>query len=109
MFLLVNDENALDFNDLVYDAQNTQPLHQAKAIPSDTGTPVVFKGSTTGPKFSQTTCSPFNVTWSARPSCTKLDINSLHTWAESDNVFNETKSDGVRQLVTHPELLAPIE
>lgn len=109
VFLVVNDENALDFNDLVYDEANKDTVHQAKAIPSDTGTPVVFRGSTTGPKYTQTTCSPFNVTWSVRPNCAKLDINSLHEWAEKGNVFNETKSHGVRQLVVHPDLLAPIE
>ena len=44
-----------------------------------------------------------------RPPCAKLDIVSLHRWAASGNVFDETKSHGVRQLVTAPELLAPIE
>jgi len=44
-----------------------------------------------------------------RPQCAKLDISSLNRWAEAGNVFNETKSHGVRQLVTAPELLAPIE
>jgi hypothetical protein len=41
--------------------------------------------------------------------CAKLDINSLHKWAEEGNVFNESKSHGVRQLVTAPELLSPIQ
>jgi len=78
-------------------------------IPSDTGEPVVFRGSTTGPSFNQSTCSPLNVTWSVRPSCARVDIGSLHRWAEQGNVFNETESHGVRQLVTAPELLSPIE
>ena len=38
----------------------------------------------------------------------QLDIGSLHRWAEAGNVFEETKSHGVRQLVTAPELLSPI-
>ncbi len=84
-------------------------LHQAKSIPSDTGAPVLFCGSTTGPSYDQSKCSPAQVTWSVRPQCAKLDINSLHRWAESGNVFKETKSHGVRQLVTAPELLSPIE
>jgi hypothetical protein len=35
-------------------------------------------------------------------------VASLDAWAESGNVFNETKSHGVRQLVTAPELLSEI-
>ena len=84
-------------------------LHQAMMIPSTTGEPVLFRGSTTGPSYDQSTCSPVRVTWNVRPQCAKLDIGSLHRWAASGNVFEETHSHGVRQLVTAPELLAPIE
>ncbi|MEO0983590.1 MAG: delta-class carbonic anhydrase [Pseudomonadota bacterium] len=108
-FLVVNDENALNFMDMAYGGNVVNDLHQPKMIPSDTGTPVVFRGSTTGPSYTQQVCSPFQVTWSVRPQCAKVDINSLHAWAESGNVFNETASHGVRQLVTAPELLAAIE
>ncbi len=55
------------------------------------------------------TCSPLKVTWSVRPQCAKVDINSLNEWADEGNVFNETESHGVRQLVTAPELLSAIE
>lgn len=110
VFLVVNDpENALDFTQLVYGGNMVDGKHQAKMIPSDTGTPVVFRGSTTGPSYDQSTCSPLSVTWSVRPNCARVDIGSLHRWAEQGNVFNETKSHGVRQLVTAPELLSPIE
>jgi hypothetical protein len=109
VFLVVNDPSALDFTTMVYDGHIVNGLHQAKSIPSDTGTPVVFRGSTTGPSYDQATCSPAQVTWSVRPECAKVDINSLHRWAESNSVFNETESHGVRQLVTAPELLSPIE
>ena len=61
------------------------------------------------PSYDQSTCSAAQVTWSARPQCARLDIDSLYRWAEQGNVFNETGSHGVRQLVTAPELLAPIE
>lgn len=108
-FLVVNDADAADFMDMVYAGNPSGGMHQPMMIPSDTGTPVVFRGSTTGPSYTQSKCSPFQVTWSVRPQCTKLDINSLHAWAESGNVFEETKSHGVRQLVTAPELLSPIE
>lgn len=109
VFLVVNDPDALDFADFAYDGNVVGGLHQPKALPSGTGAPVVFPGSTTGPAFSQSSCSPLQVTWSVRTACAKLDINSLHRWAANGNVFNETKSQGVRQLVTAPELLAPIE
>ncbi len=109
VFLVVNDPNALDFTTMAYGGNVVNGLHQAKMIPSDTGTPVQFLGSTTGPKFNQSECSPAQVTWNVRPQCAKLDIASLHRWAESENVFEETKSHGVRQLVTAPELLSPIQ
>jgi len=109
VFLVVNDpENALDFTEMAYGGNMVNGKHQAKMIPSDTGAPVVFRGSTTGPSYDQSTCSPMKVTWSVRPSCARVDIGSLHRWAEQGNVFEETKSHGVRQLVTAPELLSPI-
>jgi len=108
VFLLVNDDSALSFLDFVYAGNMVGDLHQPKALPTGTGDPVVFAGSTTGPSYNQSKCSPFQVTWSVRPSCAKLDINSLHAWAEAGNVFGEYHSHGVRQLVTAPELLAPI-
>ena len=109
VFLLVNDDSALDFNDYAYDNNIVNGLHQAKRIPSDTGTPVVFRGYTTGPKYTETECSPLKVTWSVRPQCAKLNIKSLHRWAKKDNIFNEKKSHGVRQLVTSPKLLSKIK
>ena len=87
VFLVVNDEHAIDFMDLAYQGN---------------------LGSTTGPSWNQSTCSPAQVTWSVRPQCERLDINSLHKWAEN-NVFKETKSHGIRELVTAPELLSPIK
>ena len=108
-FLVVNDPNALDFNAMTYGGNIVDGRHQAKSIPSTTGEPVLFRGSTTGPLYDQRSCSPEKVTWNVRPQCAKLDINSLYRWAEQGNVFKETKSHGVRQLVTAPELLSPIE
>ena len=109
VFLVVNDPEALDFTAMAYDGNVVDGRRQAKAIPSTTGEPVLFRGSTTGPSYDQRKCSPARVTWNVRPQCAKLDINSLHRWAEQGNVFNETGSHGVRQLVTAPELLAPIQ
>ena len=109
VFLVVNDPDALDFTAMAYGENIVDGLHQARMIPTSTGEPVLFRGSTTGPSYDQSTCSAAQVTWSVRPQCARLDINSLHRWAEQGNVFNETHSHGVRQLVTAPELLSPIE
>lgn len=83
-------------------------VHQPKGLPADSGLPVVFRGSTTGPAFTQETCSPLQVTWSVRPDCAKLDIASLGRWCEP-NAFGERHPHGVRRLVTAPELLSKIE
>lgn len=110
VFLVVNDPaSALDFTKLSYNGTMRNGKHQAEMIPSNTGEPVVFRGSTTGPSYDQSTCSPLNVTWSVRPTCARVDISSLHRWAEQGNAFNESKSHGVRQLVTAPELLSQID
>ena len=109
VFLVVNDPKALDFANFVYAGNVVGGLHQAKSLPAGTGAPVIFAGSTTGPSFTQSKCSPFQATWSVRPSCAKIDVNSLHKWAANGNVFKEEHSHGVRQLVTAPELLAPID
>jgi len=98
VFTLVNDPDTLDFAD----------LQLAKDLPKNTGKPVQFIGSTTGPKFSAQACSPFQVTWSVRPKCAKLDINSVGAWCKN-NVFKEDHAHGVRKLVTDPRLLSEIE
>lgn len=109
VFLVVNDPKALDFADFAYAGNIVDSLHQTRSLPAGTGAPVVFLGSTTGPKFTMSKCSPFQVTWSVRPSCAKIDVSSLYKWAADGNVFKEKHSHGVRQLVTKPELLAPMD
>lgn len=108
VFLVVNDENAIDFADFAYGGHRVDGRPQPRALPADTGTPVVFAGSTTGTSYDNQTCSPYQVTWSVRPRCAKLDINSLYAWGANGNVFEEDHSHGVRPLVTDPALLAPI-
>jgi hypothetical protein len=108
VFLVVNDPEAMDFNAMTYDGNIVNGLHQAKSLPGNTGIPVEFPGSTTGPKYTQETCSPLQVTWSVRPQCAKIDIRSLHAWCK-DNVFEEDHAHGVRQLVTDPKLLSEIK
>jgi hypothetical protein len=108
VFLVVNDPDAMNFGDLTYDGNIVNGRHQAKSLPGDTGNPVEFLGSTTGPKFTQEKCSPLQVTWSVRPQCAKIDISSLNAWCK-DNVFEEDHAHGVRQLVTDPKLLSEIK
>jgi hypothetical protein len=108
VFLLVNDNRALDFSDFDYEPRRITGYHQPVRIPARTGDPVEFAGSTTGTKYDQAHCSPLQVTWSVRPRCAMLDVNSLNDWGR-DNAFDEHHSHGVRPLVTALELLAPIE
>ena len=109
VFVLVNDPLALSFADLSHGgAINKDGFYQAKALPKDTGDPVVYLGSTTGPKYDHQTCSPFQVTWSVRPQCAKLNIISLGDWLKN-NVFEEKKAHGVRKLVTDIKLLSKIK
>ncbi len=108
VFLLVNDRRALDFRDFDYEPRRITGFHQPIRIPARTGDPIVFAGSTTGTKYDRSQCSPLQVTWSVRPRCAMLDINTLNAWG-ADNVFGEDHSHGVRPLVTALELLAPIE
>ena len=109
VFLVVNDPKALDFKDFAYSGNMVDGFHQAKSLPAGTGDPIVFAGSTTGPKYTQSVCSPLQVTWSVRPNCAKIDVSSLYEWAEKGNAFKEDHSHGVRRLVTAPELLSPIK
>ena len=108
VFTVVNDSSALNFNELSYDGYIVNGLHQAKAMPTNTGKPVEFLGSTTGPNYTEQKCSPFQVTWSVRPQCTKIDINSLSDWCKG-NVFEEVHAHGVRMLVTNPKLLSEMK
>ncbi|MDF2232815.1 delta-class carbonic anhydrase [Albimonas sp. CAU 1670] len=111
VFLAVNDPEALDFSAFDY-ASSVEPaglaLSQPRALPTGFGEPVVFAGSTTGPAYSDASCSPYQVTWSVRPWCARVDVMTLHRWC-AENAFEEDHAHGVRRLVTAPALLAPIE
>ena len=108
VFAVVNDSSALNFMDFVYGGDIENGYHQAKALPTNTGAPVAYAGSTTGPEYTEQKCSPFQVTWSVRPKCTKIDINSLSEWCKN-NVFGENYAHGVRKLVTTPRLLEQVK
>lgn len=105
VYVLVNDGNALDFRELAkYGERNG--YYQALNIPADTGTPVQYGGSTTGPGYNEKG-SPFQVTWSVRPKVAKVNIETVGEWCKG-NVFNEDHAHGVRNLVINPDLLSPM-
>jgi hypothetical protein len=103
--VLVNDKHAIDFNDMAK-IEQVNGYYQAVNIPSNTGTPIEYLGSTTGPAYNEV-ASPLKVNWSVRPEVAKVDIASVGKWCES-NVFNEDHAHAVRNLVMNPKLLSPI-
>ncbi len=105
VYVLVNDDSALDFNDLTALGM-VGGKHQALNIPANTGAPVRYAGSTTGPGYNEKG-SPLQVTWSVRPRVAKVSISSVAAWLK-DNSFDETGAHGVRNLVMNPDLLSPI-
>ncbi|MGJ8625820.1 MAG: delta-class carbonic anhydrase [Sulfitobacter sp.] len=105
VFVLVNDDTAQDFTKLA-NVEIVDGYYQATNIPADTGTPVVYAGSTTGPGYNEKG-SPFQVTWSVRPQTARVSIASVDAWLQK-NEFEEDHAHGVRNLVTNPELLSTI-
>ncbi len=106
VYVLVSDSNAQNFGELTkHDLQND--LHQALNIPNNTGMPIQYAGSTTGPSYNENG-SPFQVTWSVRPKVAKVNIETVGEWCKG-NTFNEDHAHGVRNLVTNPGLLSKIE
>ncbi|HIE65984.1 MAG: delta-class carbonic anhydrase [Nitrospira sp.] len=107
IYVLVNDENALDFIALTKHGLMINGLHKAFNIPDNTGTPIQYAGSTTGPGYNEKG-SPLQVTWSVRPKVAKVNIKTVGEWLKG-NIFNEDHAHGVRNLVTNSDLLSQIE
>ena len=105
VFVLVNDDSAADFMELAA-IEEVGGFYQAPNIPSDTGQPIQYDGSTTGPSYNEKG-SPIQVSWSVRPQVMKLSISSVEAWL-ADNVFEETAAHGVRNLVINPDLVSTI-
>ncbi|MDQ6995151.1 MAG: delta-class carbonic anhydrase [Mariprofundaceae bacterium] len=106
VYVLVNDQHALNFKDLTKVGKNKAGLYQAVGIPNNTGTPVQYEGSTTGPGYDEKG-SPYQVTWSVRPHVAKVNIKTVGKWCEG-NIFEENHGHGVRNLVKNPDLLSHI-
>lgn len=107
VYVLTNNAEALDFNKLTH-FEEVNGLYQATNIPNNTGEPVVYAGSTTGPGYNEK-ASPLLVTWSVRPDVAFVNIESVGEWCNSDNAFEEDHAHGVRNLVINPDLLSPIK
>ncbi len=103
VYVLVNDIGAFDFNKLAEHGE-INGLHQPLNIPTNTGKPVEYAGSTTGPSYNEKG-SPFQVSWSVRPKVAKVNIETVGKWCEG-NTFNEDHAHGVRNLVKNPKLLS---
>jgi len=106
VYALINDKNALDFGSLTKHGMKNG-LHQAFNIPENTGKPIQYVGSTTGPGYNEQG-SPFQVTWSVRPKVAKVNIESVGAWCKG-NVFKEDHAHGVRNLVINQDLLSQIK
>ena len=104
VYVLVNDDNALDFTDVNRVTQDSAGRYQAANIP--TGPAVQYQGSTTGPGYNEI-YSPYKVTWNVRKQVKKVNIKTIEKWFEH-NEFAETHAHGVRNLVINPDLLSPI-
>ncbi|EDZ62172.1 hypothetical protein SMGD1_0239 [Sulfurimonas gotlandica GD1] len=103
VYVLVNDENALDFTKLNH-VTEVNGHNQAEHIPSNTGTPVQYEGSTTGPGYNEK-ASPYQVSWSVRPEVAKVNIATVEDWFHH-NDFDEHYAHAVRDLVVNPNLLS---
>ncbi|MEY4756880.1 MAG: hypothetical protein RJA34_1778 [Pseudomonadota bacterium] len=103
VFVMVNDPKAANFNELVSIGERNG-YQQALRIPTTTGKPIQYAGSTTGPTYNEKG-SPLQVTWSVRPKVMKVSAASVGEWCKG-NVFNEDHAHGVRNLVENPKLLS---
>jgi len=103
VYVLVNDDAAADFG-MLTEVGMVNGFHQALNIPSDTGTPITYEGSTTGPSYNEKG-SPLQVSWSVRPGVKKVSISTVAAWLES-NPFEETYAHAVRNLVVNPNLIS---
>jgi hypothetical protein len=91
----------------VFVLQKNGELKFAESPVSYNDPTVVYKGSTTGTTYSNSHCSPFQVTWDVKTTCSTLDIDDFSKWC-NDNKYKEKHAHGVRELVTSEALLGKI-
>lgn len=105
VFVLVNHARAADFSKLTQVGM-VNGYHQALHMPTHTGKPVQYAGSTTGPAYNEKG-SPLQVSWSVRPKVVKVNVASVGEWCKA-NAFNEDHAHGVRNLVVNDRLLSRV-
>jgi hypothetical protein len=103
ILVLVNDARAVDFGQLTKVGE-VKGYQQALHLPTRSGKPVQYAGSTTGPTYNEKG-SPLQVSWSVRPRVLKVDAQSVGRWCQ-DNVFDEDHAHGVRNLIINKKLLS---
>jgi hypothetical protein len=101
--VLVNDPKAMNFQSLAKVGE-VNGYHQAVNIPKNTGTPLRYEGSTTGPSYNEKG-SPLHVSWNVHPQVLKVSAQSVGEWCKG-NVFKEDHAHGVRNLVVNQKLLS---
>lgn len=106
VFVLVNDPKAADFSQLTKFGE-LNGYYQALNIPKNTGRPLQYAGSTTGPDYNEKG-SPLQVSWGVRPRVMKVNAESVGQWCKG-NVFKENHGHGVRNLVINEKLLSKIK
>lgn len=106
VFVLVNDTKAADFAPFAKTGE-TNGYQQALNIPRNSGKPVRYAGSTTGPAYNEKG-SPLQVSWSVRPRVIKVSAQSVDQWCKG-NIFKEDHPHGARNLVVDPRLLSEIK
>lgn len=105
VFVMVNDPKAADFKQLTA-VGLVKGYHQPLNLPSNSGKPVEYAGSTTGPTYNEKG-SPLQVSWSVRPKVVKVNVASVGEWCKG-NAFNEDHAHGVRNLVVNERLLSKL-
>lgn len=75
VYVLVNDDSALNFMDLTKLGE-VNGYQQALNIPTNTGAPVQYAGSTTGPSYNETSSCQVSSTSRSRPSRCRNDVCS---------------------------------
>jgi len=106
VIVLVNDPKAADFNAMTT-VREVNGYQQAINIPKNTGTPIRYAGSTTGPSYNEKG-SPLQVSWNVHPKVVKVNAQSVGQWCKG-NVFKEDHAHGVRNLVVNQKLLSSMK
>lgn len=74
------------------------------------GDVVSYNGSSTGPKYNNSSCSPVQAGWNVDRNCGEVTLSAIEGWlADGGKKFNESHAHGARELVTAEGNLASFE